>query len=514
MDFILIPKNKYVPDQGINKIYLKIDHWNDYSFVTMFYLSLHDENGKYHEIGNVKIGFKGQDISKDTYATLDQIFTLLPNEYFSLGDSLEYYQKIRSELTPKLSDEILSGLRDIVLITEAFEVAKEEVVFRESLLRTVSLSVINGQFKRVLKGQAALTDFKFEYRRAQEEKFAGIDLGFHVKAESKPSTNIHAVIGRNGIGKTTLLNGMIEAVTNSEGSKGQFIDKESFPQDEAINTDYFSSLISVSFSAFDSFEPPPEQPNPALGTCYYYIGLKNTASEAEESELKSLATLRNDFCDSVSLCFSQKSKKDRWLKAINTLESDENFADMQLSQLSEFSGEELKTKALRVIERMSSGHTIVILIITRLVALAEEKTFVLIDEPESHLHPPLLSALVRALSELLYDRNGVAIIATHSPVVLQEIPASCVWKVTRSRLEISCIRPEIQTFGENVGVLTREFFGLEVIKSGFHKLLQNSVDNGGSFDEISRDFSGQLGFEAQAILRAMILHRDGSGVGQ
>lgn len=46
----------------------------------------------------------------------------------------------------------------------------------------------------------------------------------------------------------------------------------------------------------------------------------------------------------------------------------------------------------------------------------------LIDEPEGHLHPPLLSAFVRALSELLVNRNGVAIIATHSPVVLQEVP--------------------------------------------------------------------------------------------
>jgi predicted ATP-dependent endonuclease of OLD family len=69
---------------------------------------------------------------------------------------------------------------------------------------------------------------------------------------------------------------------------------------------------------------------------------------------------------------------------------------------------------------MSSGHAIVLLTITRLVATVEEKTLVLLDEPESHLHPPLLSAFIRALSDLLYDRNGVAIIATHSPVVLQE----------------------------------------------------------------------------------------------
>ena len=63
---------------------------------------------------------------------------------------------------------------------------------------------------------------------------------------------------------------------------------------------------------------------------------------------------------------------------------------------------------------------------THLADRVAERTLVLIDEPETHLHPPLLSAFVRAMSDLLIDRNGVAIIATHSPVVLQETPRTCV----------------------------------------------------------------------------------------
>lgn len=41
-----------------------------------------------------------------------------------------------------------------------------------------------------------------------------------------------------------------------------------------IDHDYFSSLISVSFSAFDPFPPPLEQSDPTKGTCYFYVGLK------------------------------------------------------------------------------------------------------------------------------------------------------------------------------------------------------------------------------------------------
>jgi predicted ATP-dependent endonuclease of OLD family len=103
---------------------------------------------------------------------------------------------------------------------------------------------------------------------------------------------------------------------------------------------------------------------------------------------------------------------------------------------------------------------------THLAEQVDERTLVPIDEPETHLHPPLLSAFIRALSDLLVDRNGVAIIATHLPVVLQEVPRTCVWKLRRSGSLLTAAPPEIETFGENVGVLTREAFGLEVTRSG------------------------------------------------
>lgn len=157
---------------------------------------------------------------------------------------------------------------------------------------------------------------------------------------------------------------------------------------------------------------------------------------------------------------------------------------------------------------MSSGHAIVLLTITKLVETVEEKTLILLDEPESHLHPPLLSAFTRALSDLLINRNGIAIIATHSPVVLQEVPKSCVSVLTRTRLVGNVVRPERETFGENVGVLTREVFVLEVVNSGFHDLLVKSVESGSSYQEIVDEYGNQLGLEARALLKALVTYRD------
>lgn len=501
MNIIVLPRGAAIPQSGINTAYLNVDRWNDYSFVTMFYLELHDQNGVLHEIGNVKIGFKGQTTEKSTYSLLGNEFQRLPDGYFSVGQDVDYYKKI-AVLPESVRNFLLEALKDIAHTPELIEFAQEEDVFRTSLLRDVSLSVIKGQFSRVLAGRPPLTNFEFNFVRPEKEKMSSIELKFQVTVESKPSTNIHAIIGRNGVGKTTILNGMIDAITSKGQSETKFYDIEDC-RGNPIGTDYFSSLVSVSFSAFDPFEPPVEQPNPLLGTCYFYIGLKK-----EGDALKRLNDIYMEFLQALDSCFSQMSKRDRWLKAIDTLESDENFASMELKDLAELSGEELLTKAQKIIKKMSSGHAIVLLTITRLVSTVEEKTLVLIDEPESHLHPPLLSAFIRALSELLHDRNAVSIIATHSPVVLQEVPKSSAWKINRVGLVTVPRRPDIETFGENVGVLTREVFGLEVVKSGFHDLLVKSVENGLSYESILNEYKNQLGLEARVLLKTLVTHRD------
>lgn len=505
MNFFLISRDNKPPEVGVSSAYLHIDHWNDYSYITMFFLSIHDSEGVFHNIGNIKIGFVGQDTSKDTYSVLNNTFQALPENFFSLGMDVGYYRKL-SEFPVILREDLLTSLNDMVFNTDYIDLAKEEGVFRTSLLRDVSLSVLKGQFVRVLNGQPPLTDFEFIYQSPATERKSEVLIDFKVIAGSKPSTNIHALIGRNGVGKTTILNGMIEAITNREDSVGEFLDKQPW-QTTTISDDYFSSLVSVSFSAFDPFTPPNEQPNPANGTCYFYIGLRENGAEQGES-LKRLPDLHIEFIESLKLCLSQAGKTERWVNAIHSLESDENFAEMQLINLIEVDREELEEKALLLIQRMSSGHAVVLLTITKLVARVEEKTLLLIDEPESHLHPPLLSAFIQSLNGLLHDRNGVALIATHSPVVLQEVPKTCAWKINRVRLEMSLNRPEIETYGENVGTLTREIFGLEVVKSGFHKLLLESVARGSSYEDLLDEYDNQLGYEARAILKTLVLHRD------
>ncbi len=102
----------------------------------------------------------------------------------------------------------------------------------------------------------------------------------------------------------------------------------------------------------------------------------------------------------------------------------------------------------------------------------------------------------------------MAILATHSPVVLQEVPKNCVYKLRRSGSVSKADRPSTETFGENVGVLTRDVFGLEVTESGFHKMLQEAVAEYSDYESVIEHFNDQLGAEARAIVQGLFLNKE------
>jgi ABC-type multidrug transport system ATPase subunit len=160
--------------------------------------------------------------------------------------------------------------------------------------------------------------------------------------------------------------------------------------------------------------------------------------------------------------------------------------------------------------RLSSGHKIVLLTITRLVETVVERSLVLLDEPEAHLHPPLLAAFVRALSDLLMKGNGVAIAATHSPVLLQEVPQECAWVIVRNGEDAHAVRPIRETFGEGVGLLTHDVFELEVVESGFYQLIKNEAREALGPEEVAQEFHQRLGSEARLLLHSWFASRNRS----
>jgi len=430
---------------------------------------------------------------------LPNFFENLDEDFFSLGQDVSYYETL-NKFGVDFKDEILHALNDISSNPDIYEQAIEKNVTKISILRSVSPTSVKGQFRRLALGNSELTKFNFifhspKHSRSQSD---GMKLEFNVEPKSNPPTNINVIIGRNGVGKTHLFNNMISSLLTGDIKNGYFTNTLENSQR------LFSNLISVSFSAFDEMAPIKEKRDKTKYINYSYIGLKRIEKGNELLPPKSPTILKNEFVKSVKKCKLQ-GKKERWRKALKMLEADPIFKESEVSVISKINNDaEFKKVASSIFNKLSSGHKIVLLTITRLVETIEERSLVLIDEPEGYLHPPLLSAFIRALSDLLIKRNAVAIIGTHSPVVLQEVPRSCVWKLRRHGATAISERLEIESFGENVGLLTQEVFGLEVTDSGFHNIIRKLANQNENYNQAIEKLNNQLGQEGKAILRTLI----------
>ncbi|MGD6780184.1 AAA family ATPase [Sutcliffiella horikoshii] len=517
MEFIVKEPGFYPSSEDTveEAIYIIKDNWNDWFDYQTLYRVIYKDKNVIKEIGEVKIGEVGMEPDEKQYVSpnLTESFKKLDDQFFSLGQDVSYYKNL-NKLGEDLRFEILVKLRDVALNNKLFDFFLNEDVMGRSLLRSVSRLSVRGQFNRLAKGDSSLTPYKFSYLPPDGNS----ELAFEVKPNSHPPSNVHVLIGRNGVGKTHMLNNMIKSLVLYDTS-----DKYgSFYSEIEDEQEIFASLVSISFSAFDQTKPLPQQKDNSKGIKYSYVGLQQQLQtdeeiineetindkEGEQHFPKDINMLGDEFSTSLSAVI-RASKKTRLIMALRTLEADPIFKDIGISHIVH---KKNIRKARRIFRNLSSGHKIVLLTITKLVETVEERTLVIIDEPEGHLHPPLLSAFTRALSNLLKTRNGVGIIATHSPVILQEVPKSCVNIINRRNKDISINPPEIETFGENIGTLTREVFGLEVTQSGFHKLLEEAVEDLEDFDSVIEHFKDELGMEARGIIRALLLYRDDEGM--
>ena len=510
MLFSILPPRSNIPS-GKNHCYLLTNDWNDwFQFITQFYLIYLDSEGKSHDIGHVKIGEYNMKDSQTRPSLVNEFETLDSDYFFSLGQSIEYYESLE-EIGFEIRIVILKSLNDIAYDLNQFYLARNEYVTKRSLMRNFSQEEILGQLHRLSHGGARLHEYNFEYIPPVDdlEEKSTTRLKFKVQPESKPPTNVHVLIGGNGVGKSYLLNSMVQALLLR---KSKNISLGTFIWRDENKAKPFSNLILVSFSAFDDFPMFSERKTDEDGLDFAFIGLKEPRSDGKDMEgpgsslPKTPKSLSLEFVRSLR-SLRGSSKLERWLDALQLLEFDPLFNSTEIATLGTINRRIFSEAATDTFDKLSSGHKSILLSLTRLVELVEEKTLVLIDEPEAHLHPPLLSAFIRAISDLLINRNGIAIIATHSPVILQEVPKSCVWIIGRSNHTVIAERPENETFGENVSILTRDIFSLEVTHSGFHKMIRDVVNEADDYEEALELFSGELGGEAKAILRTLMIEK-------
>lgn len=513
MRFKVIERAAHAPDDDPEVIYLMRDGWDDFGYKTLFEAHY---RGKF--IGGVKIAFQNMAERTSTIDYIPRDFDRLPAEYYSLWPDAKSCQGAYG-VYERTGFSIFEALNDISYDLSLFDRVKNEKACTVSLMRGAGATTVRGQLRRITHGKAALTKYSFRFTLGPNGKGGDEQIDFIVTPEELPPSNVHVVIGRNGVGKTHLLNDMALAVCGDGGVPARRALTFDLGQDDLTDEwkcSDFASVLVISFSPFDSYSDVVELaksgnrgasvPRGSHALCKY-VGLNSEFGNLEMS-------IEKVFKDGAEGCCASFSRFHRWLEALVTLRSDPLFADVlaeawamieqvDWGHVSKGTRQSFSDELKTAFHRLSSGHKAVLSIVTGCVAMLEERSLVLLDEPENHLHPPLLAAFISAFSELLVDFNSAAIVATHSPVVLQEVPASCVWILNRIGDTWISSRPCCETFGANFERLATQVFGVEVDKSGFHKMLRDVALNSQSYEDAQAAFTCGLGDEALGILRVL-----------
>lgn len=494
---------------------LKANGWNDWGFLTTFSLFCYLEDGYKLELGNVKIGKKGMSLPIDYQNTirthLDNEFNFLDDQYFSVGDS-EYYYKQFYELGKKnldVKNNVLEGLNDIVQNIDIYNNNMNEDTMRNSLMRSSSVKTIKDVYYKVLTtGKEELIPYNFSVTLKNE--INNQKMSFLVSPDGLPQSNIHTLIGRNGVGKTHFFKSIISKLSDSE-------------KDEELNIienfegiDKISSVLAISYSIFDTTLPKKD----IFGSIpYRFIGFTKKIDIFKDQSLNGKTDLKSqslqsimenficdEFIESVTYLQNHKFLNELVRKCINTLNSDPVFQSLNVHG---WMSVEIPIEDTRnTFNKLSSGHKVVLLTLFKLIINIEANSVVLIDEPEQNLHPPLISSFVQAILNILKERNAMAIIATHSPVIVQECSADSTWILNRSEKSIKIDRPTIKTFGANVGEITYDVFDLEVEKSGYMKVISDIVDDSNTFEEVINRFDDKVGSESEKIISSIIYQRE------
>lgn len=540
MDFFVAAPSRGTPISTATVV-LQQDRWDDFGFKTQYHL-FYFGSGEEVFIGNVKILRKGQTTSIESILPIGSLAPL-SEEFCSLGQSLDYYERLAS-IPKEHRDEILSFLRDSAYAPDHAKSFESEDGWRTSVTRDLDTAsyvplaqmLLERDYSALPSVGLALTFTLTGWSAPLRLDFEAPtdDLGYFEKTGKLPE-RVAVVTGRNGSGKSTLLARLARVLHASQAERGgDLISRLGTIEPAGIG---FSRIITVAYSAFDTFQVPGVSAQDKRQIVsdlksgagrYVFSGLRDIARELEErldeaatrqeplgpvdpfaldrqdrTYLKSADQLAEEYARTVDLIMDS----DRWEllnRVLKLLLADPSFSDVP-----DQSPDALLSDDRRAIfMTWSTGHKIVLHTIATLVAYTQPKAIVLMDEPESHLHPPLLATFMHAVRIILDRNDAFAVIATHSPVVAQETLGRHVSVVNRFDDVVTILPPRIETYGESIGEITDEVFGLNAGSADFHETLRALVERKLSLSDIEKLFDRGMSLQARAYVMSLIASRE------
>lgn len=498
LPLVILKYENPVDNNVMPALILKAGGWDDYGYKTSFFLTYRKENGDKISIGDVKIG--SADYKPDGNAFVDEIMDSfytdgrLPEKFFSLGQDLEYYRRIK-EIFPECYQQILENLRDCVVLSTLAEKVEQEGVFKNSLLRSEyqkdsqSAQEAFDYGMDILKYGEKKLNQTFEYFYTYENN-ASLRIHFDFIGSDLFPRRLYALIGDNGVGKTTLLNDIPVKLRKQKKLVSEHF-FEPYP--------LFKKIITISLNQYDSFDPPERSES----FNYVYCGLVDKETKNYNKE-----NIANRTIDSLFFIYRHDREYILW-DVLNELVDGtliEKLSNLLIiyKRDKEIDENKIRNDIHLVLNGLSSGQNSILSVFANVLAEIRFNSLLLMDEPETHLHPQAISKLMKMLLGILEYYKSFCILATHSPLIIRELTSDCVYVMESIGTDRSVRFIGSESLGANLTTLTNEIFGINDEDSYYVKKIKALKDSGKSEEEIISLIKSKTGHPVSLSLRLFI----------
>lgn len=455
------------------------DKWDDYGLKTLYSIVYHSSEKNFTSIGSAKFYNK-----VENNGDLPETFTSLDENFCSLGQSNYYYINLRQDIDKETADYYLDAVNDVAINRGILEFFEHDNGFQTSLLRTSEAQKALREGKRVYNDIEVENTFQFTFSTLIGGATQKHKIKFDFSEKESLPFRIKVIIGKNGTGKTQFIGKLASTLSGLE-QQGEFSTKYVPP---------FSRVMAVSYSLFDRF-PRPKQ---TKTFSYYYCGFQSGKGFLTESQIHTR----------VTKAFDALKKSDRthlFGEYLSLVLSDEIASEILDEDFTEFNSKEFSVYDENGFSKYSSGQIIMILILAEVLAFITTESLLLFDEPETHLHPNSISLFVSVINKILKKFDSYAIISTHSPQIVQEVPSKDIIVIERIENSPSVRGLGIETFGENLNTITEQIFHTLGHDEYYREVLK-ALSKGKSYEELISTFeqsSLPLSLNARIYLQSL-----------